>query len=138
MARKPKSPAGKEANSAPRLGAVQMRIMQVLWQSEAATAREITDALNAGAQEIAHSTVQTLLRQMEDKGAVTHDVDGRAWVFRPAYRQSEIAMSATRDLLGRVFGNSVSGLMAHLLQHEKISDKELARLREMIEEASRP
>lgn len=133
-----RAPAGREANSAPRLGAVQMRIMQVLWQREAATAREITDALNAGAQDIAHSTVQTLLRQMEDKGAVTHDVDGRAWVFRPVYRQSEIAMSATRDLLGRVFGNSVSGLMAHLLKHEKISDKELARLREMIEEASRP
>ena len=135
-----RAPAGREAHSAPRLGAVQMRIMQVLWQREAATAREITDALNGtrDAPTIAHSTVQTLLRQLEDKGAVAHDVDGRAWVFHAVYRRSEVAVSATRDLLARVFGDSVSGLMAHLLQHEKISDKELARLREMIEEASRP
>lgn len=132
-----RAPAAREANSAPRLGAVQMRIMQVLWQREAATAREITDALNAGAQDIAHSTVQTLLRQLKEKGAVSHRIKGRTWIFEPVYRQSEVALSATRDLLGRVFDNSVSGLMAHLLKHEKISDKELARLRELIEEASR-
>ena len=55
--------------SAPRLGRVQLVIMQVLWQRGRATAREITDAINQK-EPIAHSTVQTLLRGLEEDHAV--------------------------------------------------------------------
>jgi BlaI family transcriptional regulator, penicillinase repressor len=68
----------------PRLGKVQLQIMGVLWARGQATAREITEALCRKAP-IAHSTVQTLLRDLEEKGAVTHDVQGRTFVFRPLY-----------------------------------------------------
>ena len=123
--------------AASKLGKVQMEIMRVLWARPAATAREITDELNAAgrAPAIAHSTVQTLLRQMEAKGAVTHQQEGRTFVFRAAHEEREVTSTATRELLSRVFGGSVSGLVAHLLTHEKISPSELKRLRELIEEA---
>lgn len=120
-----------------KLGKVQMEIMRVLWAHPAATAREITDELNAAGRNpaIAHSTVQTLLRQMEAKGAVTHEQQGRTFVFRATSEEKEVTSTATRELLARVFGGSVSGLVAHLLTHEKISPSELKRLRELIEEA---
>ena len=119
-----------------RLGKVGMRIMRVLWERSRATAREITDALNqSGRSEIAHSTVQTLLRQLEAKGALRHEEDGRTWVFVPVVREDEAAQTATRDLLARVFDNSVSGLVAHLLEHETISADEMQRLRALIEQA---
>lgn len=129
----------------PKLGRVQLQIMQVLWTRGVATAREITDELNrraqreakskASAREIAHSTVQTLLRKLEEKGAVVHEVEGRTFLFRAVHGESDIARSATRDLLSRVFHSSVSGLVAHLLKHEKISEEEMGRLRQLIEEA---
>ena len=56
----------------PRLGRVQLKIMQVLWEKGRANAREITEALNREAP-IAHSTVQTLLRKLEAKGSVAHE-----------------------------------------------------------------
>ena len=58
-----------------QLGRMQFRIMQVLWDRGRANAREITDALNE-TEPVAHSTVQTLLRQLEAKGAVGHEADG--------------------------------------------------------------
>lgn len=118
-----------------KLGRVQLEIMRVLWARGGATAREITDELNAAgrAAPIAHSTVQTLLRQMESKGAVTHEADGRTFVFRAAHEEREVTSSATRELLSRVFGGSVSGLVAHLLTHEAISPGEMQRLRELVE-----
>ena len=116
-----------------RLGKVQLQIMKVLWSRGKATAREITEELSRD-QSIAHSTVQTLLRKMEVKGAVTHDVEERTFVFRPLYAQSEVTESATRDLLSRVFNGSVYGLVAHLLKHERVSPEELARLRQLIDE----
>ena len=117
----------------PRLGKVQLQIMRLLWERKQATAREITDEL-ARTQTIAHSTVQTLLRKMELKGAVTHDLVDRTFVFRPLYRQDDVTDSALRDLLSRLFDGSVYGLVSHLLKSEHVSDEELSRLRRLIEE----
>ena len=124
------------ARTAARLGRVQHEIMQVLWPRGRATAREITEELSR-ARPIAHSTVQTLLRKLEAKGAVTHDLEDRTFIFRPLFQQAEVRETATRDLLTRVFNGSVYGLVAHLLQHEPISRDELQRLQKLVEESER-
>ena len=115
-----------------QLGRMQFRIMQVLWDRGRANAREITDALNE-AEPVAHSTVQTLLRQLEGKGAVGHEVEGRVFVFVPRLKEDKVKRTAAQDLLGRVFGGSVGNLVAHLLKDEKVSRAELDELRTLID-----
>lgn len=115
-----------------RLGKVQYQLMDVLWRLERATARQITNEL-AKTQPIAHSTVQTLLRQMEAKGAITHEKEERTFVFRPLYQPAQMPETPLHDLLARLYQGSVVNLMAHLLKHEEISPQELAQLRAMIE-----
>lgn len=126
-------------NPTPKLGKVQLQIMQVLWTRERATAREITEELNrqkpAGAPLVAHSTVQTLLRKLEAKGAVTHRSEERTFVFEPLHEKSEVETGAVGDLLARLFDRSISGLVAHLVKHEKVSPEELRRLRQIVSEA---
>ena len=121
----------------PKLGKVQLQIMQILWERGEATAREVTEALNLS-EPVAHSTTQTLLRKLEAKSAVTHIVQDRVFVFRPLSREADISESAARDLLTRVFGGSVYGLVSHLLKHESVSDDELKRLRALIDETPEP
>ena len=121
----------------PNLGKVQLQIMQILWERGEATAREITDALNQ-TEMVAHSTTQTLLRKLEAKGAVTHSVQDRVFVFRPLSEKADISETVARDLLTRVFGGSVYGLVSHLLKHETLSDDELKRLRQLIDAAPQP
>ncbi|MEQ1827906.1 MAG: BlaI/MecI/CopY family transcriptional regulator [Pirellula sp.] len=116
--------------TATQLGRVQLLIMQVLWDRGRATAREITDQINQ-AEPIAHSTVQTLLRDLEEKGAADHETVERTFVFFPLVKESEFKQSATRDLLQRVFGGSVQGLVSHLLESEEVSTAELAELRKL-------
>ncbi len=120
----------------PRLGHVQLRIMKVLWKKGRATAREITEAL-CRRQEIAHSTVQTLLRKLEAKRAVDHDAEDRTFVFYPLVTEEANTRSATRDLIARVFDGSPSGLVAYLVKNERLSRKELARIRKLIQEGKR-
>ena len=120
--------------SIPKLGRVQLQIMQILWERGEATAREITDALNQ-TEPVAHSTTQTLLRKLEAKNAVTHTVKDRVFVFRPLSEEADTRESAANDLLTRVFGGSVYGLVSHLLKHESISDDEMQRLRQLIDGA---
>jgi BlaI family penicillinase repressor len=118
--------------TATQLGRVQLLIMQTLWKRGRATAREITDELNEQ-EPIAHSTVQTLLRSLEEKGSIKHEVEGRTFVFVPVVAEDKYKHTATRDLLERVFGGDVRSLVAHLLQNEKVSRKELDEIRKMIE-----
>ncbi len=118
--------------TATKLGRVQLLIMQVLWDKRRATAREITDAINA-TQPIAHSTVQTLLRGLEEKGSISHKVEGRTFIFFPLVEADKFRQNATRDLIERVFGGSAGMLVAHLLKHENVSRKELDEIRKLID-----
>jgi BlaI family penicillinase repressor len=115
-----------------QLGRMQFRIMQVLWDRGRASAREITEALNE-TEAVAHSTVQTLLRQLEAKGAVGHEADGRTFVFLPQLKEDRVKRKAARELLERVFGGSVGSLVTHLLKDEKLTRAELDELQRLIE-----
>lgn len=123
-----------------RLGKTQYKILETLYKSGPLTAREITDHLSEHAP-IAHSTTQTLLRQLEAKGLVGHeeqrvsDTGTRVFVFRALCSPDELANNPLRDLLSRVYQGSVYSLMAHLLRQEKVSPDEIARLRRLLEEA---
>ena len=117
--------------AATRLGRVQLLIMQVLWDKQRATAREITDAINAS-EPIAHSTVQTLLRGLEEKGSISHEAEGRTFVFVPLVAEDKFKRSATRDLIQRVFGGNAGSLVAHLLKNENVSREEVDEIRKLI------
>lgn len=105
--------------------------MQVLWDKHSATAREITDSINRS-EPIAHSTVQTLLRGLEEKGSVSHKTEGRTFVFFPLVEEDDFKQNATSDLVERVFGGNAATLVAHLLRNENVSRKEINEIRKLI------
>src|SRR5262245_6023558 len=113
-----------------KLGRVQLRIMKVLWERGQANAREITEALNEE-EPIAHSTVQTLLRKLEEKGSVRHRIKHRTFRFYPAVAEERVTRRATHELVERVFGGNAAGLIAFLLKEEKIPPSEMEALRKL-------
>lgn len=119
-----------------KIGNLQLKIMRVLWERGEATARQITDSVSK-IEPVAHSTIQTLLRKLEVKKAVAYEERDRTFVFRPLVSESEVTQTATNDLLSRVFHGSLSGLVAHVLENEDISDEEMAKLRQLIAEKSK-
>jgi BlaI family penicillinase repressor len=123
----------KNENSA-RFGRLQMRIMRLLWMEGKLSARQITDRLNKDRKHppTAHSTVQTLLRQLEQKEAVSHEVHNRTFVFRPLIRQENALRRATREFVERIFAGSTQGLVAHLIESESIPPEELEAIQQLI------
>lgn len=118
----------------PKLGRVQHRIMEVLWRTGRATARDITAALNA-TEPIAHSTVQTLLRKLEAKGAAGHGMIDRTFYFHPLIKPESVRKRATRELIDRVYSGSAGSLVSYLLKYERIPRKELDAIRSFIDES---
>jgi len=119
-----------------RLGELQLQLMQTLWERGPLSAREITEEMSKTAP-VAHSTVQTLLRRLENKGVVQHTSDGRTFLYSAAVAETDVQQSAFRDVFRGMFGGSASLLVAHLIEHESISKEELAALRELVESRAR-
>jgi len=116
-----------------RFGRVQMRIMRVLWEKGRVNAREITEALNK-IEPIAHSTVQTLLRKLEQKGAVDHSIDDRTFIFFPLVEVEKVTKNALQEFIDRIFAGSPGGLVSYLIKNETIPPNEMDQIRNLIRE----
>jgi BlaI family penicillinase repressor len=78
-------------------------------------------------------TPQTLLRQLESKGAVAHEAKDRTFVFFPRLKEDKVKRMASRELLERVFGGRAGSLVAHLIKNETISRAELDEIHGLID-----
>jgi predicted transcriptional regulator len=118
----------------PALTDAEARVMAVLWQLETATVGDVVAAL-APERTVSYSTVQTILRILEDKGYVVHDKVARAFIYRPVVDERQARRRALRHLATRLFNGSPSLLVMNVLHDEEMDPEELQRLKKLIEEA---
>jgi predicted transcriptional regulator len=109
----------------------ELRLMNALWDAGAATVEEVIERLEVGPKP-AHNTVLTLLRILEKKGYVAHRRAGRAFRFRPLVDRGGARRTALRHLVSRFFDGSPGLLVQNVLEQERLSAEEIARLRKMI------
>ena len=108
--------------------------MAVLWQFRSATVGDVVAAL-APERAVSYSTVQTILRILEDKQYVVHDKVARAFIYHPVVDERQARSRALRHLAGRLFNGSPSLLVMNVLNDEELAPDELQRLKKLIEEA---
>ncbi len=108
-------------------------VMDVLWQRHPLAADEVVVAL-ASQQEWQEATVKTLLNRLLNKGAISARKDGRRYLYSPQLRREDWVHEESRGLLERLFDGRVAPLVAHFSKHRKLSRKDIAELRKLIEE----
>jgi predicted transcriptional regulator len=107
--------------------------MKVLWDRGPSTATQIVEVI--GRPVPARTTVLTLLGILERKGHITHDEDGRTFVYRAVLDERTARRSMLDDVVGRFFGGSRRALLLHVLEEEKISEEEARRIRKILDSA---
>jgi BlaI family penicillinase repressor len=107
-------------------------LLEILWGRERATAREVTEAL-AKKRGWAVSTVKTLLDRMVQKELVSARQVGNVWEYTPAVRAVDARRSAWAELVGKAFGGAVAPALHFLARDAKLSKKELAELRTLLD-----
>ena len=105
------------------------QIMDVLWRLGAATAEAIRADLPVPLHD---STVRTLLRVLAAKGYLTHEVVGKAFVYRPAIGRARAQRRALGELLGRFFGGSAEDLVLRLIEDERLTPEQLDEIRRSV------
>jgi BlaI family transcriptional regulator, penicillinase repressor len=101
----------------------ELAIMAVLWEAGPSTVAEVRAALS---DELAYTTVSTMLRILEEKGYVEHRGEGKAHRFFPRVDREAAGQSAVRRLVRKVFGGSPELLMTQLVEDRGLRSRSTA------------
>lgn len=106
--------------------------MQVLWDQPALTVGEVVDRIT-GSPKPAYNTVLTMLRILETKGYVSHEKEGRAFVYSPLVDRQQARRGALSHVLARFFDGSRAELVMDLFGHEDVDAEELRRVKLLLD-----
>jgi BlaI family transcriptional regulator, penicillinase repressor len=115
-----------------RLSGLEQMVMEYVWGHAGCSAEDCREALAAASRPLKESTVRTVLRRLEAKGYVRHDVEGRTYLYRAAEARQRFAAKAVEQVLDRFFGGSLEQLLVGMVESEVVDRRELQRLARMI------
>ena len=119
-------------NELPDLGELEHEVMQLVWSRGTLTAEQAREDL---ARPLKESTVRTVLRRLEDKGYVTHTVEGRTYHFVPAEARGAVAARAVKRIVDWFCNGSVEEVLIGMVDNAVLDPKQLQLLSDKITRA---
>jgi BlaI family penicillinase repressor len=108
----------------------ELDIMGVLWELGEATVTQVRDRVDPN---LAYTSISSMIRTLEMKGYVSHRRgEGKTHVYFPVIEPEAAGESALGRVLDKIYGGSPIKLLAHLMERRKLSEKELARMRDLL------
>jgi predicted transcriptional regulator len=111
----------------------ELAVLKILWDRGASTIRQITDLLYPAGEASHYATVQKLLERLQTKGCVRRRPEGRGHIYSAAVERDDLIARRLRDTADKLCEGSLTPLLTHLASATKLSRKELAALREIVE-----
>ena len=119
------------------LGEVEQSVMDYIWSHGPATAESCREAL-ASTRPMKDSTIRTVLRRLEQKRYITHEVEGRTFIYRALDRRQNVAVRAVKNIIDRFCGGSAEELVLGMVDNEVLDQKQLERLARKIADRTAP
>jgi predicted transcriptional regulator len=127
---------GSKGKLKQQLTPLELQIMNVLWDCGPSNVQLVQEKL-IGSPKLAYTTVQTMLNVLHRKGRVRRRLRGRAYDYAPLLSREKAASNAIGDMIERLFGGSVDGLLMSLVKSEQLDPKKLQELSSLVEEHER-
>lgn len=120
-----------------RLTNAGLALMELLWETEPLTARQVRERLYDDSRTSQHGTVQRLLQSLEEKGFVQRDRSLGVNLFSPMVTREAYGGLQLESLAEKLTGGSIAPLLTHLLDEKKLDKAEIKRLRKLLAEAQK-
>jgi predicted transcriptional regulator len=112
---------------------VELELMNIVWDLAECTVKDVQTAL-AARRELAYTSVATMMKILEQKGALGSEKANGKHVYRPLLSRDDYGGASLRHLADHVFQGSPSTMVLRLLDDSKLSQDELATIRRLLEE----
>lgn len=114
-----------------RISDAEYAVMDVLWRDSPLTASDVA-ARAPAVRKWSATTVKTLLSRLVTKGVAATQADGRRFLYSPLVERDAYVASESRRLIDRLFDGKVSPLVAHLAEHQSLSDADIAEIEALL------
>jgi BlaI family penicillinase repressor len=121
----------------PRISETEWKIMKVVWTLGPCSASQIIDTLAARDPGWHPKTVKAFLNRLVRKKVLGFKKEGRAYLYRPLVAEKDCVNAASDSFLDLVFGGSLKPMLAHFVEHRKLSDDEIRELRRVLKNEDR-
>jgi len=122
----------RHRSSRPHLTELQQAILDVLWSKGPATSEQIREALLPD-HPLKDPSVRTLLRRLEARGLLTHDTQGKVFVYRAVEARHGLAARAVRQIIDRFWSGSTEQFLLGMVDEQVLTKKDLQRLMRKVE-----
>jgi BlaI family transcriptional regulator, penicillinase repressor len=119
--------------TAERISEAEYAVMEVLWAESPLTANIVAERLSRS-QSWTLPTVKTLLSRLLGKAALTYEMQGRSFLYRPLIARTDYVAGDVKRLVDRLFGGKLSPLVAHLAEQEALSPQDIAEIEALLKE----
>lgn len=120
----------------PQISEAEFEVMRVVWDLAPVSTNEITDQL-LQTTDWSPKTIQTLIRRLVTKGALTYEKQGRMFVYTAAVEEDEYLRSKTLSFVEHYFNGNISALVSSFLESDALSAEDIESLRDVLSEADK-
>jgi BlaI family penicillinase repressor len=122
------------ADDLPDLGDLERDVMQLVWAKGAMSAEDVREGL---ARRLKESTIRTVLKRLEDKGFVSHKVEGRTFIYSATEGRERVAARAVKRIVDWFCEGSVDEVLVGMVDSSLLGRKQMDMLAKKIEAAKK-
>lgn len=115
----------------PQISEAEFEVMKIIWKYAPISTNDITDKL-LKTSTWNPKTIQTLVKRLVDKGALTYEKQSRMYVYTPLVQESEYVRQESKSFLNRFYDGDISSMVSAYLEDDTLSEKELNNLRSLL------
>ena len=118
---------------AERISDAEHAVMEVLWGEAPLSAQDVSERVDAS-RGWSTNTVKTLLGRLLAKSVITHEAEGRRYLYRPLLDRNDYVERESRRLIDRLFGGRLTPLVAHLAERDALTPSDIAEIEALLKE----
>lgn len=115
----------------PQISEAEFEVMKVIWKYAPISTNEVTEKLTQ-TTDWNPKTIQTMLKRLVNKKALTYEKQSRVFVYTPLIQQDEYIRQKSNSFLDRFYDGNIVSMLSSYLKDEKLSDSEIDSLRSLL------
>lgn len=120
----------------PQISEAEFEVMKVVWKHAPISTNEITERLLRSTV-WSPKTIQTLIKRLVNKGALTYEKQGRVFVYTPIVKENEYIDQKSNSFLERYYGGNITAMLSAYIENDKLSETDIEGLRSLLSQKSR-
>ena len=115
----------------PQISEAEFQVMKIVWEHAPVSTNQVTEYLTRTTK-WSPKTIQTMLKRLVQKKALTYDKEGRVFIYTPLIGQQDYVNQESRHFLQRFYNGNLVSMMTAFLDMEELSQQEVDELKELL------